>query len=366
MARASTIVLKTSDARCEIVLGQPLARLPQALTRRGFGNIKVMVVADAAVAPRYGKPLLEGLRRAHLAAELVEVASGETSKTLEQAERLYRILSRGRFERTSLLIALGGGVVGDLAGFVAATYLRGMPLVQVPTTLLAQVDASIGGKTAVDIPEGKNLVGAFYQPCLVWIDPSLLKTLPPAQWRNGLAEVIKYGAIRDKELLALLERQMPQLQKGYSPAWLPVIARCAAIKAEVVAKDPKETTGLRAILNFGHSIGHAIEAASGYRQLLHGEAVSIGMFVAGRLSEAMAGLKEKDRIRLETLLTQAGLPSHVEEPIPRRRLLEFLSRDKKTQEGSVRFVLLKGIGKAVPGRTVAAGDLEAALSASNL
>jgi 3-dehydroquinate synthase len=253
-----------------------------------------------------------------------------------------------------------------LTGFVAATFLRGITLVQVPTTLLAQVDAAIGGKTAVDIPEGKNLVGAFYQPLLVWIDPAILKTLPVKHWQNGLAEVIKYGAIWDAKLFEQLERRIDHLVKGYSAEWEPIIARCAKIKAEVVKKDPVETTGLRALLNFGHSVGHAVEAASGYHVYLHGEAISIGMFTAALLSETLAGLRPIDRIRLGILLTRAGLPIRARRLISRRRIMDFLARDKKVHDGAVRFVLLKSLGKAVSGQRVSPEILDVALSASGL
>ncbi len=349
-----------------LVIGEPLARLPSALAKEARDNAKVLIVADAAVAGLYGKKLAAGMKKAGFDARLVRIPSGERSKTLAQAEKLYRTLARANFERKSWLVALGGGVVGDLTGFVAATYLRGIPYVQVPTTLVSQVDASIGGKTGVDIPEGKNLVGSFYHPRLIWIDPALLKSLPEKHWRNGLAEVIKYGAIRDRKLFRLLERKIDRLAKGFSPDWVPVIARCARIKAEVVEKDPAETTGLRAILNFGHSVGHAIEAADGYREYLHGEAISIGMFVAGVLSEELTGLETVDRIRLGTLLTKAGLPARVKRPIPRERLLRYLARDKKVQDGTMRFVLLKGLGEAVSHQVVPPEILDPALSVSGL
>jgi 3-dehydroquinate synthase len=350
----------------KLMVGKSLARFPQVLAKHAPAHSQVMVVADSAVASLLGKSLQAGLVRAGFAAQLTVIPSGERSKTLLEAARLYRTLSRARFDRRSLLVALGGGVVGDLTGFVAATYLRGIPYVQVPTTLLAQVDAAIGGKTGVDIPEGKNLVGAFYPPLFTWIDPTLLKTLPERHWRNGLAEVIKYGAIWDEDLFEKLERSMDQLLKGYSAAWDPIIARCAAIKSEVVRKDPLEKAGFRAILNFGHSVGHAIEAAAGYRDYLHGEAISIGMFVSGMLSEELAGLDPLDRIRLGTLLTKAGLPARVRKPISRKRLMEYLARDKKAQEGTVRFVLLKGLGKAVSGQSVPSEILDTALIASGL
>jgi 3-dehydroquinate synthase len=350
----------------ELIIGKPVSRLPAALRERVSKNAKVMVVADAAVAVRHGRSLTAGLNKAGFNAALTIVPSGERSKTLARAGDLYRALARAQFERGSVLVALGGGVVGDLTGFVAATFLRGVKLVQVPTTLLAQVDAAIGGKTAVDIPEGKNLVGTFYQPLIVWIDPALLKTLPEKHWRNGLAEVIKYGVIRDAALFERLERRIDHLVKGYSSEWVPIIARCAKIKAEVVKKDPVETTGLRALLNFGHSVGHAVEAAGGYQGYLHGEAISIGMFAAALLSESLTGLRPVDRIRLGSLLTRAGLPVRVRHPIARRRIMDFLARDKKVRDGAVRFVLLKGLGRAVSGRSVPAEFLDAALSTSGL
>ena len=349
-----------------LVLGRPLAALPDALSGQTGPGTKVLVVADSAVARGYGQDLLSGLKKADFDAHQAIVPAGERSKSLEQAGKLLKSLARANFERSSWLIALGGGVIGDLAGFVAATYLRGVPYVQAPTTLLAQVDASIGGKTGVDIPEGKNLVGSFYHPRIIWIDPSVLRTLPAKHWRNGLAEVIKYGAIADAGLFSVLEQKMDQLLKGYSADWEPIVRRCAELKADIVAKDPTETNGLRAILNFGHSVGHAIEAATGYRRYLHGEAISIGMFVAGMLSERLAGLPSLDRIRLGTLLTKAGLPARVSSKIPRNKFLEFLARDKKTQDESVRFILLKGLGNAVSGQQVPREALEQALSASGL
>ncbi len=349
-----------------LVIGRPLAALAETLGGQTGPGTKVMVVADASIASNYGKTLLAALKKADLDAQLTVVPAGERSKSLAQAGKLYKTLARANFERSSWLVALGGGVVGDLTGFVAATYLRGVPYVQAPTTLLAQVDASIGGKTGVDVPEGKNLVGSFYHPRFVWIDPSVLNTLPSRHWRNGLAEVIKYGAICDAGLFEMLEQKMERLKNGYSSEWEPVIRRCAELKSEIVKKDPTETTGLRAILNFGHSIGHAIEAATGYRRYLHGEAISIGMFVAGMLSEQLTGLAGVDRIRLGTLLTKAGLPARVNSPIPRARLLQFLARDKKAQDGQVKFVLLKHLGEATGNQNVPYEALDLALNASGL
>lgn len=352
--------------RSRLIIGQPLSRLPAALAKEIPRGAKVAVIADAAVANRWGAPLRAALARRGFDAHRLVVPSGESSKSLAQAGRLHRELARRRFERKSWLVALGGGVVGDLTGFVAATYLRGVPFVQAPTTLLAQVDASIGGKTGVDIPEGKNLVGAFYHPRLIWIDPEVLSTLPARHWRNGLAEVIKYGAIRDARLFARLEARMEDLVQGRPAAWTPIIARCAAIKADVVERDPVETRGVRAMLNFGHTVGHAIEAAAGYRGVLHGEAVSIGMAVAGALSERLCGLPGIDRVRLNSLLARAGLPTRLLRPLRRSALLEYLQRDKKSDRGTVKFVLLKKLGAAQGGWTVPEVALSEALAAAGV
>jgi len=362
----SRFKIQTATQRCDIVVGEPLGRLPRALLTLAGRGARVAFISDAAVSSRYGRPLLAGFKRVGLQAEMVSVPSGERSKTLAQAGKLYRWLSQRRYERKSWLVALGGGVVGDLTGFVAATYLRGIPFVQVPTTLLAQVDASIGGKTAVDIPEGKNLVGAFHHPRLVWIDPSTLKSLPKAHWRNGLAEVIKYGAIRDAKLFSRLEKEIEGLLKGYSPAWTPIIARCVGIKAEVVQKDPVETRGLRALLNLGHTVGHAIEAAAQYDGYLHGEAISIGMRVAGLMSVESGRLDPGDHVRLVMLLERAGLPTSARTSISRASLMAYLARDKKSEAGTVRFVLLRSIGEAISGQAVGPDILGPALVSAGL
>jgi 3-dehydroquinate synthase len=366
MAGSRRIRAKAGPASYEIVVGEPLARFPAAFAALASKGTRVGIVADAAVEKRYGVPLQRSLKKAGYDAHLISVPSGERSKTLQHAEQLYDFCGRHYFERRSWLIALGGGVVGDLTGFVAATYLRGIPLVQIPTTLLAQVDSSIGGKTGVDIPHGKNLVGAFYQPSLVWIDPQLLRSLPKAHWRNGLAEVIKYGAIQDAALFATIEKNVDRLMKGYSPAWIPIIARCAEIKAKVVEEDPLETKGRRAQLNFGHSVGHAIEATTGFTGYLHGEAVAIGMFAASIVSQQQGNLDPLERIRLGTLLTKAGLPLRARKPLPRARVMDFLARDKKVADGAVRFVLLEKIGSAKSGQTVLPAILDIALSTVGL
>jgi 3-dehydroquinate synthase len=360
------ITAKAGSTTYDIITGRPLSQFPAAFGRLAQKGAKVAIVSDEAVTLRHGVPLAATLCRLGYDAFALGVPAGETSKNLRQAEKLYRFCALKKMERKSWVIALGGGVVGDLAGFIAATFLRGVSFVQIPTTLLAQVDSSIGGKTGVDIPQGKNLVGVFYQPKLVWIDPELLRTLPKEHLRNGMAEVIKYGAILDEKLFATLEKKAETLLQGFSDEWTPIIARCAELKARVVEEDPHETSGRRALLNFGHTIGHAIEAATGYRGYLHGEAVSIGMFAASIISQQQDLLDQVDRIRLGTLLSKVDLPIAARSPIPRKKLMEYLSRDKKSDNGVVRFVLLEQIGKAVSGQTVSPEVLEVALTTVGL
>jgi 3-dehydroquinate synthase len=257
---------------------------------------------------------------------------------------------------------LGGGVVGDLAGFVAATYLRGIGFVQVPTTLLAQVDSSVGGKVGVNLPAGKNLVGAFYQPRLVLCDLAALNTLPDRELRAGLAEVIKYGIIWDAALFRRLERQMNQLCERQPETLAAVVARCCAIKAEVVGQDETEG-GLRTILNFGHTIGHAIETTAGYGRYLHGEAIAIGQAVAARISAACCGLSERERERIAGLMARAGLPTEIKlQANQRAQLLAAMKLDKKVSGGEIRFVLAERVGKVVWGQTVPIEVIERALA----
>jgi len=263
------------------------------------------------------------------------------------------LLAGHRLERKSFIVALGGGVVGDLAGFVAAAYLRGIDFVQAPTTLLAQVDSSVGGKVGVNLKAGKNLVGAFHQPRLVLCDLATLRTLPPREFRAGLAEVIKYGIIYDAAFFARLERDLPKLLRRDAAGLAEVVARCCEIKAEVVRQDETET-GVRAILNFGHTIGHAIEAISGYGKYLHGEAISIGQVAAAKLSVRAAGLPVEEAERIENLFLRAGLPAAIKLSARRQAaLIEAMRLDKKVSEGQIRFVLARRIGQVEPGHKIA-------------
>jgi 3-dehydroquinate synthase len=266
---------------------------------------------------------------------------------LKQVQKCYDRLAAHRLERRSFIVALGGGVVGDLAGFVAATYLRGISFVQAPTTLLAQVDSSVGGKVGINIESGKNLVGAFHQPRLVLCGLRTLLTLPDRQFRAGLAEVFKYGIIYDAEFFARLESDLPKLLKRDKAVLEDTVTRCCQIKAEIVSQDETES-GLRAILNFGHTIGHAIEAVFKYGKFLHGEAISIGQVAAARISSVLLGLPKTEVERIKSLFEQAGLPTRIKLSAPQfDGLLDAMRLDKKVSGGEIKFVLAERIGKVV-------------------
>lgn len=340
------------------------APLLQSLGRRcrelGLGT-RCAVLSDANVAPRFGHLAVTSLREAGFETALVTLPAGEQAKRLSVVGKCYDALAAHRLERKSFVVALGGGVTGDLAGFVAASYLRGIAFVQVPTTLLAQVDSSVGGKVGINLPAGKNLVGAFHQPRLVLCDLDTLGTLPDREYRAGLAEVIKYGIIYDAGLFRRLERDLDRLLARDPRVLGPVIARCCEIKADVVGQDETES-GLRAILNFGHTLGHAIEAITAYGQYLHGEAISVGQVAAAQLSHRLAGLPAPDVTRIHNLFRRAGLPvSGRFTGARRRRLLEAMRLDKKVAGGEIRFVLAERIGKVVWGRSVPETDLHEVL-----
>ncbi|HEX3857839.1 MAG TPA: 3-dehydroquinate synthase [Verrucomicrobiae bacterium] len=305
------------------------------------------IITDANVGKKFAKPVYESLVKAGFEPVLITVPAGEKSKRISVVENCYDQLAAHRLERKSFIIALGGGVVGDLAGFVAATYLRGIDFVQVPTTLLAQVDSSVGGKTGVNLKAGKNLVGVFHQPRLVLCDLDSLKTLPEREFISGLAEVIKYGIIFDAKLFAELERDLSKLLRREPKKLATVVARCCEIKAEIVSQDETES-GLRAILNFGHTIGHAIENSFGYGKFLHGEAISIGQVAAAKLSQKILGLPERDVERIENLFQRTGLPAAIKlKSAQRQKLFSAMMLDKKVSGGEIKFVLAKKIGTVV-------------------
>jgi 3-dehydroquinate synthase len=334
-----------------------LAGLGKECARLGLGR-RCAVISDSNVAPKYAAATQATLSEKAFKPVLIRVPAGETAKSLKTVQRCCDELASHRLERKSFIVALGGGVVGDLAGFVAATYLRGVPFVQVPTTLLAQVDSSVGGKVGVNLKAGKNLVGAFYQPRLVLCDLDTLATLPGREFRAGLAEVIKYGVIYDRSLFARLERDSPRLLARDPATLAAVIARCCEIKAEVVGQDETES-GLRAILNFGHTIGHALEAISHYGKYLHGEAIAIGQVAAAKISRRLLGLSAQEVQRIESLFHRAGLPTKLKLSTSQKtKLLMAMKLDKKVSSGEITFVLAKRIGQVDYGQQVPAAILE--------
>ncbi len=314
---------------------------------------KAAVITDSNVAPHYLNRLLASLKSANITYSSHVFPAGEASKSLVAAESLCRELIQSGHNRSSFIVALGGGVTGDLAGFVASIFYRGIPFVQIPTTIVAQVDSAVGGKTGVNTPEGKNLIGAFHQPQLVIVDPQTLLTLPPREFREGFAEVIKHAAIKDAAMLDHLESLDPDNQ-AIPPE---LIARNVAIKARIVEEDEKETSGTRALLNFGHTIGHAIEASVPYGSLLHGEAISLGTRAALLLSQKHAQLPSSDAQRLLNLLKQYKLPLTLAADILTDTIIEKLSRDKKFTNQKRTFVLLEKLGNAVTCDTIPPEDI---------
>ena len=345
-ARARVVRVSLGQRSYPIRIGiGGMDELGEEVVRR-TGASQVALVTVPGVARRYAAPVLRSLRRAGLKVDKVVVPDGDASKSLAELAKLYDTLLDLGLDRSGVLIALGGGAVGDLTGFAAATYLRGVRFVQIPTTILAMVDASIGGKTGVNLPQGKNLVGAFHQPSLVWIDTAFLETLPARERAAGMAEVAKAGAIWDARFFARLERDSERIL-GLEPAALvPVLERACRIKAEIVSRDEREESGLRALLNFGHTVAHAVEACHGYRkQILHGEAVAIGMVHAARLSERLDLAPAGTRERLEALLVQLGLPVEIPD-YDRGTHLAAIQVDKKKVGRKIRYVMLRGIGRA--------------------
>jgi 3-dehydroquinate synthase len=321
---------------------------------------RVVIVTNPIVAAHHLAPLKTSLRERGVRTDVVVIPDGEAHKNGATLDDLLTRLLELRIERSTTLVALGGGVVGDIAGFAAAICQRGVPFVQLPTTLLAQVDSSVGGKTGINHPLGKNLIGAFWQPRAVLIDTDVLATLPDRELHAGLAEVIKYGAIRDDAFFAWLEEAMPALLAREASALAHAIETSCAIKARIVAADEREA-GERALLNFGHTFGHAIEAAQGYGEWLHGEAVAAGMVCAARLSQRTCGLDEDAAARLTNLLAAAHLPTKPPK-IAAQRWLDLMRRDKKVEAGALRFVLLERLGHAVVRSDVDEADVVRAVS----
>jgi 3-dehydroquinate synthase len=321
---------------------------------------RAIIVTDVRVQRYHAEPVARSLTASGVKLDTLVVDSGEQTKCIAEADRLWQQLLKLGVDRKTLLIAVGGGVVGDLAGFVAATYARGIPFVQVPTTLLAQVDSSVGGKVGVNLPQAKNMVGAFWQPMAVLIDTQTLQTLPEREYRSGLAEVVKYGVIMDAEFFAQLEGDAKSLLHRRHGVLQAVIARCCRLKADVVEADEREETGRRAILNYGHTFAHAFETVAGYGQLLHGEAVSIGMMCAARLAERLKMVDQQFVRRQRALLMALSLPVATPE-LDQDKLIEAMMHDKKTTRGKLRFVLPTGLGNATLVEDVNFSEVQAAL-----
>ena len=333
-------------------VGEHLSHLEQ--TRRA------VVVTNPAINKLYGKVLSEGLQSAGLESECVEIPEGETHKTLADAQTLYDHLIQNQYDRSTLLVALGGGVIGDLTGFIAATFLRGVPYIQVPTTLLSQVDSSVGGKTAVNHPQGKNLIGAFYQPRLVVIDLDTLRSLPTDEFRAGMAEIIKYGIIEDHLLFEFLEQNSEKILAQDTGCLEYMIEASCTIKAKVVERDERESN-YRMVLNFGHTIGHAIEALTGYSRFKHGEAIAIGMVYAAKLSRQLGKCTDDVVKRIEALVEKFSLPTRLPEFSP-SEYIDTLYRDKKAHNKNIRFVLVRGIGTVEIVDRVSETDIEKVLT----
>ena len=337
------IRVELGERSYDIFIGSGLLKeIGKALGTFDFSR-KVALVSNPTVYGFYGKEVSAAIRAS--GHDLIEVLipDGEEYKSLADTEKIYEALLKAKLDRKSALIALGGGVIGDITGFAASTYMRGIDFIQVPTTLLAQVDSSVGGKTGVNHPLGKNMIGAFWQPRLVWIDTATLETLPRREFLSGLGEVIKYGVIWDEKFFAYLEANRDKILRLDPAALTYVIKRSCEIKSEVVSNDERES-GLRAVLNYGHTIGHAIETITGYKKYLHGEAVAVGMYMEARLSHQLGFIDNKTVARIKALIDSFELPSEMPDEIEMDNLLEKMQLDKKTVSGRMHFVLPEAVG----------------------
>lgn len=360
-ASSQTIRVDLAERSYDIEIGTGnLDRSGAFLAARGDVSHAV-VITDTNVQEHHAVAVAEGLAGESIEVDLVAIEPGEESKSVDMAAGLWQGMLELGADRSSVIVAVGGGVVGDLAGFVAATYARGIRFLQVPTTLLAQVDSSVGGKVGINLPTAKNMVGAFLQPLGVLVDTATLDTLPRREYVAGLAEVVKYGVILDAELFAYLEANVAGLLEKTHDVLAYVIARCCRLKADVVEQDEREQTGLRTVLNYGHTFGHALESLCGYGRLLHGEAVSIGMLCASRLAERLGRVDAQFTTRQRELLATLGLP--VELPsIECDSIIRSMARDKKVQHGRLRLVLPSAMGHVELVGDVDPADVRAVLS----
>ncbi|MDA7921976.1 3-dehydroquinate synthase [Verrucomicrobiales bacterium] len=354
----TSISLSLKNDNYTVLIGSDLLKKTSALieTHTSIRTRAVAVVTDSTVGPLYADSVLNALRSAGHEPVLITVPVGEASKSMEKVTEICREMLRAGLDRKSFLIALGGGVIGDLAGFAAAIFQRGIPCVQIPTTIVSQVDSSVGGKTGVNTPEGKNLIGAFHQPQLVIADVDTLGTLPDREFNEGFAEIIKHAGIRDESLLTLVEQR--ETIKGNL---IELVSRNVIIKAAVVEEDERETSGTRALLNFGHTIGHGIESAGGYGRFLHGEAISLGLVAAIRLSVAKSTLREPEGERLIRSLKTYELPTELANDLEEEAILKAMQRDKKFEAGQIRFVLLDKLGNGFVSKDVTTADIKSAI-----
>ncbi|MFZ4766406.1 MAG: 3-dehydroquinate synthase [Roseimicrobium sp.] len=341
MSSHHTVRVNLAERSYDVLIGFGLLPTLGTLALERLSRKKCAVVTDSNVAPLYAALVQQSLWSAGISATLITVPAGESSKCMAVAEDVCRQMLQAGLDRKSFLVALGGGVVGDLAGFASSIFLRGIPYIQVPTTVLSQVDSSVGGKTGVNTPEGKNLIGTFAQPALVVADAHTLHSLAPREYGEGFAEIIKHAAIRDASMFDAITA----VADGQGDL-ADLIRRNVAIKAEIVERDEHETTGLRALLNFGHTIGHAIEASAGYGEMLHGEAIGLGMMAAATISSQVSGLPPLGRAKIVNLIKRFGLPTKLPDTMSAETILAHMKHDKKFSEGSIRFVLLRALGDA--------------------
>jgi 3-dehydroquinate synthase len=353
---AATITVDFSHAKLasrnyEIAIAaQSLPYLGKKMVELEIGqkSRKVLVVSNPVIFKHYGAATTTALQSVGYDLASLILPAGERYKNANSLQKIYDAALAHRLERGSNIVALGGGVIGDMAGYAAATWLRGISLVQVPTTLLAMVDSSIGGKTGINHPQGKNLIGAFHQPRLVWVDPEVLRTLPAREFRTAMAEVIKYGVIWDAELFEqmLQSKRLDQLRYIKPELLFAILSRCAQAKADIVSQDEKEGN-IRAILNYGHTVGHAIEAVTNYRLFNHGEAVGLGTIAAGAIATSLGFWTEAEQKQQQVLIEKAGLPQKLPAGVDLDAIVAALSKDKKVTDGKVQFVLPTTIGKAI-------------------
>ena len=333
-----------------------LKDIGKTLEKFEFSN-KVALISNPTVYDLYGKTVSGALQDSGYELTEVLIPDGEAYKSLAYAEKIYEALLKAKLDRKSALIALGGGVIGDITGYAASTYMRGIDFLQLPTTLLAQVDSSVGGKTGVNHPLGKNMIGTFWQPRFVSIDTATLRTLPRREFLSGLGEVIKYGVIWDEEFFAFLEKNREKILQLEPASLTHIIRRSCEIKSDVVSKDEREA-GLRAILNYGHTIGHAIETLTGYKKYLHGEAVAIGMYMEAKLSHQLGLINNEEVLRIKALISSYELPSEMPDEIEISDLIETMQIDKKTVAGKMHFVLPEKVGSVKIHREIAAEEIK--------